>query len=474
MAQPASGQSISHPTSLPKSGSAHHATPCNAADHVASAAEQAASIAVQPVANSRRQFLGTSAAVTAALGSMVHTSAARAEEKQELRIAVVGCGGRGSGAILDSLEINENVKFVSVADLDAAKCENLRRAMARRHPEKVDVADDKMYSGLDSYKKILDDPDVDVIILTTSPGFRPYHITDAVAAGKHVFAEKPTCIDPVGYRMCLKAHEQAEANKTAIVTGTQYRRQVNYIGAIEQIRAGAIGDIVSAISRYCSNGIWYKNREPGMSDTEYQLYNWMHFIWLSGDQICEQAVHNIDAMNWVMDSAPVSAYGGGGRFTRPEDSEMWDSMQIDYEYPGNRIVTFKCRQIPGTDSDNGNVVYGTKGMCYIGAGNSGSYITDRSGKEIWRMEGSIGAAYQQEHKDLIDSIRAGRPIVELKQTADSSLTAALGRVAAYTGKKVTWDFMTNESKLDLFPKNLKIDGALPAPAFAIPGQTPLV
>ena len=419
--------------------------------------------------SSRRTFLGASAAATAALSSMVHSSTARAEETQELRIAVVGCGGRGSGAILDSLNINENVKFVAAADLDGAKCENLRRAMGKRHPEKVDVADDKMYTGLDAYKRILDDPKVDVVILTTSPGFRPYHITDTVAAGKHIFAEKPTCIDPVGYHMCLKAQEQAEANKTAIVTGTQYRRQVNYIGAIEQIRAGAIGDIVSAVSRYCSNGIWYKNREPNMSDTEYQLYNWMHFIWLSGDQICEQAVHNIDAMNWVMDSAPVSAYGGGGRFTRPEDSEMWDSMQIDYEYPGNRIVSFKCRQIPGTDADNGN-----EGMCYIGAGSSGSHITDRSGKEIWKMDGSIGAAYQQEHKDLIDSIRAGRPIVELKQTADSSLTAALGRVAAYTGKKVTWDFLTKESKLDLFPKELKIDGALPAPSFAIPGKTPLV
>lgn len=425
-------------------------------------------------ATSRRTFMGASAAATAALSSMVHSSTAYADEKQEVRIAVIGCGGRGSGAIEDSLSINENIKFVAAADLDQAKCENLRKAMSKRHPEKVDIADDKMYSGLDAYKRILDDPQVDLVILTTSPGFRPYHITDAVAAGKHVFAEKPTCIDPVGYRICLKADEQAQANKTAIVTGTQYRRQVNYIGAIEQIRAGAIGDIVSATTRYCANGIWYKNREPGMSDTEYELYNWMHFIWLSGDQICEQAVHNIDAMNWVMGSAPVSAYGGGGRFTRPADSEMWDSMYIDYEYPGNRILSFMCRQIPGTEADNGNVVYGTQGMCYIGAGNAGSRITDRDGKEIWKMEGSIGTAYQQEHKDLIDSIRAGHPIVELKQTADSSLTAVLGRVAAYTGKKVTWDFLTNESKLDIFPKDLKIDGDRPKPTFAIPGQTPLV
>ncbi len=427
-----------------------------------------------PTPASRRRFLGTTAAATTALSSMVHTSVASAQETRQLRLAVVGCGGRGKGAIDDSLTINENIKLVAAADLYPEKCDQLRVAMGKRHTEKVDVADDKMYHGLDAYKRVLDDPNVDVVLLTTSPGFRPYHITDAVAAGKHVFAEKPSCVDPAGYRICLAAHDQAVANKTAIVTGTQYRRQVNYIGAVEQIRAGAIGEIVSAVTRYCSNGIWYKNREPGMSDTQYQLYNWMHFVWLSGDQIAEQAVHNIDAMNWVMDSVPVSAFGGGGRFTRPEDSEMWDNVLLDYEYPGNRICSFMCRQIPGTDADNGNVIYGTQGICYIGAGSSGSRITDHNGKEVWKMEGNIGTAYQQEHKELIDSIRAGRPIVELKQTADSSLTAVMGRMAAYTGKKVSWDFVTKESKLDLFPKDLKIDGELPKPTFAVPGKTPLV
>jgi predicted dehydrogenase len=211
-----------------------------------------------------------------------------------------------------------------------------------------------------------------------------------------------------------------------------------------------------------------------MSDTQYRLFNWMHFIWLSGDQIAEQAVHNIDTMNWVMDSAPESAFGGGGRFTRPDDSEMWDNVQLDYVYPGNRVCSFMCRQIPDTQTDNGNVIYGTKGICYIGAGSGDSRITDHAGNEQWRMAGSIEAAYQQEHKDLIDSIRAGRPIVELQQTAESSLTAVMGRMAAYTGKKVTWDFVTKESQLDLFPKDLELDGARPKPEFAIPGKTPLV
>jgi predicted dehydrogenase len=421
----------------------------------------------------RRGFLATTAAASTAM-SMVHSSTARAEENLEVRIGIVGCGGRGTGALNDSLSINENVKVVAAADLYAKKCDYARIQLGKRHPDKIDIADDRIYEGLDGYKRILDDKNIDLVVLTTSPGFRPFHLVEAVEAGKHIFAEKPSCVDPAGYRLCLKAHEMAEANNTAIVTGTQYRRQTNYIGAIEQIRKGTIGDIVSASTRYCSTGIWYRNRKPDVSDAAYQLDNWMHFIWLSGDQIVEQAVHNIDAMNWVMDGPPVAAYGSGGRFTRPADSEMWDSMSIDYEYPNNRTVSFMCRQIPNTESDNGNVIYGTEGICYIGAISSGSRITDRNGTEIWKMDGSIGEAYQQEHKDLIDSIRNGKPIVELKQTADSSLTAVMGRMAAYTGQRVTWDFVTKESQLDLFPKDLTWDSSLPEPKHAVPGTTKLI
>lgn len=419
----------------------------------------------------RRKFLATTTTATAA--TMVHTSTAKAQEKLEIRIGIVGCGGRGKGALNDSLSINDGVKVVAASDLYLKNCDFARKATAKKHPDKVDIADDRMYDGLDGYKKILDDKNVDLVFLTTSPGFRPYHIKEAVQAGKHVFAEKPSCVDPAGYRVCLEAHELAEANHTAIVTGTQYRRQTNFIGAVEEIRKGTIGDIVHAESRYCSQGIWYKNREEGMSDAEYQLKNWMHFIWLSGDQIAEQAVHNIDAMNWVMGGPPESVYGSGGRFTREEDSEMWDNVALDYVYPGNRTLSFMCRQIPRTAVANGSVIYGTEGNCHIGAFSNGSFITDRQGKEIWKMAGKIGDAYMQEHKDLIDSIRSGQPIVELKQTADSSLTAVMGRMAAYTGQRVTWDFVTEKSKLDLFPKNLTWDAELPKPKFAIPGVTKL-
>ena len=419
---------------------------------------------------SRRSFVSAAGAA----GLMVHSSLAAAEESRQLRLALVGCGGRGSGAINDSLTINQGVKLVAAADLYDSRCATMRKAIAEAHPDKVDLDDSRIYSGLDGYKRVLDDPTIDVVLITTSPGFRPRYVRAAVEAGKHVFAEKPACVDPAGYRICLEAHAAAVAKGTAIVGGTQYRRQANYIGAVEQIRQGVIGDVIGATSRYCSSGIWYRPRQENMSDAEYQMNNWMHFIWLSGDQITEQAVHNLDTINWAMGGNPVSAFGSGGRFTRPADSEMWDSVSIDYEYPGNRLVSFECRQIPGAANENSNVVYGSKGTCFIGAMSSGSRIIDREGKQTWEMAGSIADAYKQEHKDLIDSIRAGQPIVELRQMADSSMVAVLGRMAAYTGQRVTWDFATKESKLDLFPENLTWESSLPKPQHAIPGKTKLI
>ena len=419
----------------------------------------------------RRSFLRTGMATTMAATAMVHSSVAAASEDDTLRLAVIGCGGRGSGAIMNSLEVNAGVKLVAAADLDAGKCARMAAIVKKSFPEKVDLNPNDIHEGLDAYKRILDNKEVDLVLLTTSPGFRPLMIKATIEAGKHVFAEKPVCVDAAGYRTCLETHKLAEKKGLAIVTGTQYRRQVNYIAAIEQIASGTIGDILNVTARYCTGGIWYRPRKPDMSDVQYQLSNWMHFIWLSGDQICEQAVHNIDTFNWIMSSNPLSAYASGGRFTRPDDSEMWDSMAVDYDYPGGRTVSFMCRQIPGSQGANENVVYGTEGTCRIGASNAGSQIFDRKGTKIWEKAGKILDAYKQEHKDLVDSIRSGKPVVELKQTADSSMVAILGRVAAYTGKRVTWDFMTRESSLDLFPKDLKWNGSLKTRGFAVPGRT---
>ena len=423
-----------------------------------------------PTAVSRRSF--TAAAAATLSTTMVHSSLAAADTR-ELRIGVIGCGGRGGGAINDSLSINEGVKLVATADLYGSKCASLWKAMREAHPGKVASAD-TIHEGFDGYRRILDDPSIDLVHVTTSPGFRPSYTLAAVEAGKHVFTEKPACVDPAGYRVCLTAHDAAVAKGTAIVAGTQYRRQVNYLGAIEQIRNGAIGDVIGATARYCAGGIWYRPRTEGMSDAEYQMNNWYHFVWLSGDQIVEQAVHNLDTMNWVMGATPVAAFGSGGRFTRPDDSELWDSFSIDYEYPDERIVSFMCRQIPGAATDVSNVVYGSQGECHIGAANAGSRIFDRAGKEVWEMKGSIADAYKQEHKDLVDSIRAGKPIVELRQMADSSLVAVMGRMAAYSGQQVSWKFASEESQLDLFPKDLTWTSSLPRQPAAVPGKTKLI
>lgn len=427
----------------------------------------------------RREFLRTGTAVSAGVAAgltaapAVHTAAASESSPETVRLALIGAGGRGGGAINDSLTINDNVQLVSIADLQEDKPARLRDLLAPRYGDKVKVSEKKLHAGIDAYKRVLDDPEVDVVLFATPPGFRPAYVLDAVEAGKHVFAEKPTCVDPAGYRVCLKAHRKAEENGTAIVTGTQYRRQENYKECIRRIHEGQIGDVISARTRYCTNGIWFRQPQPGMSDTEAQIFNWMHHIWLSGDQIAEQAVHNIDTLNWLMGGPPINAYGSGGRFTRPDGSEMWDNMEIDYEYPDGRLLSFMCRQIPSTQSENGSVIYGTTGRATILGGNSGASIVSRDGKEIWSMKGNIGAAYKQEHKDLVDSIRAGKPIVELKETADSSLTAVMGRMAAYTGQKVSWDFVTQKSDLSLFPEDFDINGSRPEPKYAVPGKQEL-
>ncbi|MFM8415144.1 MAG: Gfo/Idh/MocA family protein [Planctomycetota bacterium] len=421
----------------------------------------------------RRDFTRGGALATAAAATMVHSSRAAAEEPRELRLGIIGCGGRGGGALDNSLSINQGVRLVAAADLYGRNCEKIWKAMREAHPDKVAAADTS-HEGLDGYERILDDPNVDVVLVTSTPGFHPRHVRAAVAAGKHAFVEKPACVDPAGYRLCLAAHDEAVAKGLAIVCGTQYRRQVNYAGAVEQIRQGAIGDVIGAQARYCASGIWYRARAEGMSDAEYQMHNWYHFIWLSGDQLVEQGVHNLDLINWVMGENPISAYGSGGRFVRPDDSELWDTFGIDLEYPGGKFVSFQSRHLPNTPSDVGNVIHGSQGTCHIAAGNGGSRIVDRDGKTVWEMQGSIADAYQQEHKDLIDSIRAGKPIVELRQMADSSLVGVLGRLAAYTGQKVTWKFVAEESQLDLFPKELTWESSLPSRGFAVPGRTKLV
>jgi len=433
----------------------------------------------------RREFLALTAAVSAAglvapAGFGMRLAAAQdtapagggdaAAAGKVVRIGLVGCGGRGSGAANDSLTANPNVRIVAMADVDLAKAKAARDALKEAHGARIEVTDERIFGGLDGYQKICDLKGEDLVLLATAPGFRPIHIAAAVAAGKHVFAEKPVCVDTAGYHVCCAAHDLAKKQGTAIVTGTQYRRQPSFIEGIARIREGMIGEVVGMTARYCSNGIWYRERQPGMSDMEYQIYNWMHFIWLSGDQIAEQAVHNIDIVHWVMGGPPVRCFASGSRWNRPADSEMWDSISCDYEFANGKICSFTGRHWPNSDNQLDNIVYGSKGVAYLRAFDGGTQIYDHAGKELFSIKGNLGAAYRQEHKELVESIVAGKPIVELRQTAESSMMAVMGREAAYSGQIATWDYMVNTSKLDLMPKVVKIPGDAPKPFVRKPGE----
>ena len=425
---------------------------------------------------SRRDFVKTTSA-TAAAGALASALPARSPHRPntgDIRIGLVGCGGRGTGAAMQCMKSSEGVRLVALGDAFINKVEGARKGLADPESgvaDKVDVKDDACFAGLDAYEHVIRHPDVDLVLLATPPAFRPLHLAEAVAAGKHSFIEKPACVDPVGYRSILASAEMAKQKNLAIVTGTQFRRSNNYADAIKAIHEGAIGDVLFAQARYCSRGIWYRERQPEMTDAQYQINNWYHFVWLCGDQIVEQAVHNLDAINWAMGGPPQTAFGSGGQRNRPADSEIYDCMSIDYLYPNGATLSFMCRQQPGK-SEVSNLIVGTKGTARI-MPFAVSTITSHDGKTLLRSKYEPNS-YVQEHADLIASIRSGQPIVEAEAMANSSLTAVMGRMAAYTGSEVSWDFVTRESKLDLMPTELTFASELKSPGVARPGQTKLI
>jgi len=428
----------------------------------------------------RRDFVraGAAAALAApasfSLTRPARASAGRAASRDSLRIGVVGTGGRGTGACADALMGSENMRLVAMGDVFGHKCRSARNHLLgiEEVAEAVKVPDDNIFEGLDAYRHVINHPEVDIVLLTTPPGFRPIHLAEVVRAGKHAFIEKPVCVDAAGYRSCIESGRIAREKGLSIVAGTMYRRQKSYVEAMKRVHDGMIGDLLSAVAYYNSTGIWYRPRQEGVSDAQYQMDNWYHFVWVCGDQVVEQAVHNIDAVNWAMGGRPVSAYGHGGQMTRPADSEIYDHMSLEYMYPNGATVSFKCRQIPNTASRVINTFIGTKGIAYINPGNS--RIVSHDGRELFRQPDAGNNPYVQEHTDLVASIRAGEPLVEIEQVADSSLTAVTGRYAAYSGQEVKCDWVAAESQLDLFPKNLTIDSTIESPGVAIPGQWQMV
>jgi myo-inositol 2-dehydrogenase/D-chiro-inositol 1-dehydrogenase len=419
---------------------------------------------------SRREFLKTSTA--AALGTTVaaHVGAlpgAYAAGSDMIKVGVIGCGGRGTGAAEDVLKSAPGVTVVAMGDVFKDRLDESRSNLLKKHGDKVQVSDERCFVGFDAFEKVIAS-DANYIILATPPGFRPRHLKAAVAAGKNIFTEKPVAVDGHGIRTTLAAYEQARAKGLAIAAGTQRRHQTGYVETMKRIEQGAIGQIVAARCYWNQGGLWKKDRKEGWSDLEWQLRNWLYFTWLSGDHIVEQHVHNIDVVNWAMNDHPASAYGMGGRQQRtdPAYGHIFDHFAIDYEYKNGVHLMSMCRQQVGTAGSVSEALVGTKGNCQV----------DRytiTGQAPWRMSREQdNNPYVQEHTDLIASIRAAKPINELKNVSESTLTAIMGRMSAYTGKVVTWEQALN-SKESLVPEKLEW-GSMPVPPIAVPGETPLI
>ncbi|MBI1747626.1 MAG: Gfo/Idh/MocA family oxidoreductase [Acidobacteria bacterium] len=420
----------------------------------------------------RRDFLKTSAAaaIGSTLASPVRTvPGAYAAGSDMIKVGLIGCGGRGTGATQNVFNAAQGVKLVAMADVFKDRLDDSRSRLRKKYADKMEVPDDRCFVGLDAYEKVLALSEVNYVILATPPGFRPQHLQAAVTAGKHIFTEKPVAVDGPGFRACLKVYEEAKAQGLGIGAGTQNRHKTGYLETIRRVHDGAIGTILAGRCYYNTGALWMKPRQPEWSDLEWQLRNWLYFTWLAGDHIVEQHVHNLDAVHWALRSHPLRATGMGGRQVRtdPAYGHIYDHFTVDYEYENDVHVTSMCRQMAACDRFIGEAFIGSKGTCRID--NYTQYSI--KGETNWRFAGPDNDPYVQEHANLIASIRAGKPINGLKNVAESSLIGIMGRMSAYSGKVVTWEQAAN-SKETLMPPKLAW-GPLPVPPVAMPGQTEL-
>lgn len=420
----------------------------------------------------RRHFLKTGGLAAAALAFPFNANAQESGEKI-LKVALIGCGGRGTGAAAQSLNV-AGTKLVAMADAFEDNVNAAYERLKKQKGEQVDVPAEKRFHGFDAYKKAIDE--ADLVLLCTPPGFRPVHFEYAVERGKHVFMEKPVAVDGPGIRKVIEAAKAADAKNLKVVCGLQRRYQNSYTETLAQIKEGLIGDVINTQVYWSSGGVWTRARQEGMTEMEYQMRNWYYFNWICGDHITEQHVHNLDVSNWVLGAHPVKAVGIGGRTKRvgSEWGEIYDHHYVEYTYADGTIMNSQCKHWDGTWSKVSETIIGTKGTATPGV------IKDRSGKIVWRFRGENNNPYQTEHDVLVQKIRADQPINDAHFTAESTLTAIMGRMATYSGQEITWEQALN-SDLDTMPKTLAwdaapgpkpgSDGMYPAP---IPGVTRVV
>lgn len=427
----------------------------------------------QPTSKSqieRRSFLKSSAALgtAAAVGSLTLSQSAHAAGSDMLKVALIGCGGRGNGAATNATKGDENLKITCLADIFPDKVELSKRILSRQLGDRFDVPDENCFSGFDAYKQVMA-TDVDVVLLCTTPHFRPAHLEAAIEAGKHVFCEKPVAIDAPGCRKVLETCNKAQEKGLSIVSGLCWRYHPSVIATVDQIKSGAIGDIVSIQENYLAGTLWHRGNKPEWSEMEYQIRNWLYYTWLSGDHIAEQAIHSLDKALWCMDDQPPqSCYGLGGREVRTgeEYGNIFDHHAVMYEYGTGQKIFHYTRQMAGCFNQTEDFVMGTTGNAKILAG-----VVE--GKNNWKYDGPGGDMYDLEHKALYNGMRTGNIINNGDYMVKSTMMAIMGRMATYTGKKVTWDEAWN-SQEDMTPKSYDW-GKVEIPCeVAVPGQTKLV
>lgn len=431
---------------------------------------------------SRRHFVKESSLATGGilLGSSLFASPIMSHKKEKtLKLALVGCGGRGTGAVVQALKADNDVKLVAMADAFEDQIETSYANLSKVFDSsRIDLKPSMKFAGFGSYKKAIDE--ADVVILTTPPGFRPLHFEYAIKQGKHVFMEKPVATDVVGIKKVLNAAKLAKEKNLNVVVGLQRRYQAEYLEINKRIKNGDMGNIVSGQVYWNGAGVWVRPRTAAMTEMEYQMRNWYYFNWLCGDHILEQHIHNIDVANWFIGEYPIKAQGMGGREVRKgkDHGQIFDHHFVEFTYPSGAIISSQCRHQPGCFSQVSETFQGTLGTAHTGGH---SVMNSYSGNTIYKHDGENDKnPYQVEHDRLFAAIRNKEEIINnAEYGAKSTMSAIIGRMATYSGKEITWD-AAMDSNLELVPNEDLLDfnstppvvpdeqGAYPIP---VPGQT---
>lgn len=406
----------------------------------------------------RRDFLKATAMLAGgAMISSIPLAGAYASGSDTIKIALIGCGDRGTGAAFQALSTKFNIKLIAMADAFQDRLDNSYQSLSSKFGAKVDVPKDRQFVGFDAYLKAI--PLADVVLLTTPPGFRPIHFEEAVKQNKQIFMEKPVAVDAPGIRKVLAAAEEAKKKKLNVVVGLQRRYQTNYRESIKRINDGAIGDIMAGQVYWNSGGVWVRPRTANQTEMEYQMRNWYYFNWLCGDHIVEQHVHNIDIANWVKNAHPISVQGTGSRAWRTgkDYGEIYDNHSIELTYADGAIIHSQCRHFEGISNRVDESFQGTKGKIYL-SGSNQAIMKDYSGKELYNHNTKGNAnPYQTEHDELFDAVSKGEyKFSNVDYAATSTFSAIIGRYATYSGQTIKWDEAL-ASNISLMPERFAWD-----------------